>query len=71
MKMPKAVFMTHVRALYRAANLADSDHPDRADWMKPEMAGKACCVHLDQMLWDMQELGVITSDDIDELHATL
>lgn len=71
MRMPKDVFMVHVRALYRCANLSDSDHPDRADWTKPEMAGTACCVHLDQMLWDMEACGAITSEDIEKLHATL
>ncbi len=71
MTLPKQAFMTHVRALYRCANLSDSDHPDRAPWTRPEMAGTACCVHLDRMLNDMVACGAITLEDINWLHDTL
>ena len=61
--MIKAAYMQHITALYRAANMSDSDNPERAAWMKPAMAGEAGCAALDKMLRAMLENGVLTSDE--------
>lgn len=48
--MPKEKFLALVAELYRAMNTADSDNPDRADWMNPQMAGEDGCALLDELL---------------------
>jgi hypothetical protein len=67
----KKDFMAHVRAIYRAANLADSDSPDRATWMHPKMAGEAGCAALDTMLHEMVKCGVLTHEELQHFHDTL
>jgi hypothetical protein len=69
--MTKTQFLKNVQSLYRVANLADSDSPDRADWTKPDMAGNLCCKHLDKMLHDMLKAGIITNEDFSKFHDTL
>ena len=68
--MYKSVFMDHVRALYRAANMADQ--PDqRPEWMKPAMAGDAGCAALDLMLHNMVGCGALTESELQQFHDTL
>lgn len=63
MPMTKAQALVHIQALYHAFNMADSDNPERADWMRPEMAA-TCCQPLDAILREM-----LSRKEIDQLYA--
>lgn len=69
--MTKKEFLVTVQKLYRAMNLADSDHPDRPDWMFPGMAANYGCGHLDSMMHDLVSQRVITSEEFQEFHDTM
>ena len=59
--MTKEQYLAHLTAIYRAANLADSDHPE--PWMKPQMAGRAGCATIDKLLHSMVDVGVLTNEE--------
>lgn len=70
--MTKQEFLSHVRALYLAANLADHDtNPSDQAWMPKIMAGRAGCAHLDAMLFAMLECDALTSDEHAEFYDNL
>lgn len=61
--MTKAEALDHIRALYVALNTADSDSPNRADWMTPAMAGSAGCRKLDEILNAWVSEGALTTKE--------
>jgi hypothetical protein len=67
--MTKTQFLGHVQALYRVGNNSDSEF--KVAWTKPDMAGPACCRHLDRLLRDMVECGALSEDDVAEFSNTL
>jgi hypothetical protein len=69
--MTKVEFLNKVKALYRVGNASDSDSEAREDWTQPQMAGEACCKHLDAMLYAMLECDIITSEEHQELYDAL
>lgn len=69
--MTKAEFMKNVAKLYRVGNMSDSDNPERPDWVRPEMAGKACCATLDTMMHELVACGALTSDEMQAFYDTL
>ncbi len=69
--MTKQAFLNHVIALYRVANMADSDNADRASWTKVSMAGETCCQHLDAMLRAMLADGILTGEEHQALYDTI
>jgi len=73
--MQKANFLDKVASLYRCGNRSDHDEklnnaPDET-WTKPEMAGKACCALLDEMLQAMIKCNALTSEDVQEMYDNL
>lgn len=69
--MTKEQFFAHLHSLYRAMNYADSDDERKADWMPHQMAGRWGCGHLDQMLHDLVNNKVITSDEFQSFHDNM
>lgn len=63
--MTKDAALAHIRELYRAFNMADSDNPERCDWTRPEMAA-TCCRPLDKMLHEL-----LTPEEIEVFYANL
>ena len=59
--MSKAAFLSHVRALYVAGNMADSDNPERMSWGHHSMVTSVCS-GLDTMLREMERVGALTAD---------
>tara|TARA_R110002020_G_scaffold39043_1_gene116733 strand:+ start:776 stop:1180 length:405 start_codon:yes stop_codon:yes gene_type:complete len=64
----KKDFIAKVAALYRIANMSDSDNPERPRWVKPAMAGEAGCAALDTMLRAMLACGALTADEHQEFY---
>lgn len=50
--MTKDQALAHIRALYACFNMADSDNPERAPWLRGEMAS-SCCKPLDAILREL------------------
>jgi hypothetical protein len=51
--MTKEQFKQALAALYACGNRADSHNgkkPDEIGWVKPQMAGQACCAKLDEVV---------------------
>lgn len=71
MAISRATFLRHIREMYREANMADSDNPQRSKWMKPSMAGESCCQHLDAMMHAMVADGMLTEAEVQKFHDTL
>ena len=70
--MTKQEFIAHAVAMYRVANMSDSDiDPRREEWTVPAMSGGACCQHLDAMFQAMRKAGVLTSEEMQEIYDTL
>lgn len=63
MAITKQAFLAKLANLYRECNMADSDNPDRSDWMKPGMAGEAGCAAFDMALRNMVKCGAITAEE--------
>lgn len=67
--MTKAQYLKSLKTLYRAANMADSEHKDA--WMKAAMAGNAGCAGFDKIVKSMLDCGAITQADFDDFYADL
>jgi hypothetical protein len=68
--MTKAQFLSHVRALYIAANTADSDNK-AGDWMRIEMVGNAGCAALDKMLRAMEDCYALTPEEVQSFYDNM
>lgn len=69
--MTKQEFLKTVAKLYAVGNMSDSDNPARPDWVKPEMAGDACCAALDSMLHAMQLANVLTDEEVQAFYDNM
>lgn len=69
--MTKQQYLNKLAALYRVANMADSDNPERPDWVQPDMAGIAGCALFDAAIHAMVKCGAITADDRDAFYDNL
>ena len=61
--MTRSDFLSHIAALYRVGNMSDSDNPARPKWVKPAMAGEACCSKLDEIMHELVRIGVLTGEE--------
>ncbi len=69
--MTKAEAIHSLKALYRVANMADSDiDPRREDWTHPMMAGDFCRA-LDHAFRALRDCDVITPDELQGIYDTL
>lgn len=68
--MTKQEFLDHVQALYRVANLSDSDSPQRESWTHPSMAQETCGA-LSKLLHYLNDIGVLSSVEHQEFFDTL
>lgn len=72
MQMTKEKFLAKLHSLYIVGNMSDSDdNPLRETWTKPQMAGRACCALIDEMMHQLVECEAITSDDCDAFYSNL
>lgn len=69
--MSKLEFIDAAKALYRVANMADSDSdPQREAWTHPSMA-HSVCQPLDAMFQGMVNSGVLTENELQGIYDTL
>lgn len=60
--MSKQEYLAHLQAVYRIANLSDSDSPKRADWLDADAAGHQCRP-IDKMIQALEDKGLISQDE--------
>lgn len=68
--MTKQQFINHLTACYRIANMSDSDNPQRPTWTNPKMAADVCSP-LDTIFHNLRDMGILTSDEHQEIYDTL
>lgn len=60
--MTKDKFLANLAAIYRVANMSDSDNPQRPEWVHHEMAATVC-QPLDKIMQALEACGVIDADE--------
>lgn len=68
--MTKQEYLAHLQAVYRVANLSDSDSPDKVDWLDADAAAHQCRP-IDKMLHELRARGIISDDERQAFYDTL
>ncbi len=63
-------YLAALTALYRVANMADSDNPERPEWLRPEMAA-TICQPLDKIIQALEKAGAISAEEFQSFYDNL
>lgn len=65
-----ADYLSTLQAVYRVANYADSDNPDRPRWLDHDASGHQCRP-IDEMLRELHKRDLITREEFQWFYDTL